>query len=82
MIDENAELFAIADRLYKVTNDLIAEGHKPFAVAAVHVMVAMQMYKTSLSEEEYNLMVDSISQSRDKIKSLNDISVNSSRSMH
>lgn len=83
MNDDNAQLTAIADRMYKLTNDLVAEGYKPFAVAAVHVMIALQMYKTALSDEEYNLMVDSISDNRDQIKSLAPLAVDSvARSFH
>ena len=73
MDDDNAELMMLADRFYKLTSDLVVEGHKPFAIAAVHVMIALQIYKTSLSNEEYNLMVDSISANRDKVKALTDI---------
>lgn len=83
MNDDNAQLTAIADRMYKLTNDLVAEGYKPFAVAAVHVMIALQMYKTALSDEEYNLMVDSISDNRDQIKSLAPLAADSvARSFH
>lgn len=83
MNDNSAQLTAIADRMYKLTNDLVVEGYKPFAVAAVHVMIALQMYKTALSDEEYNLMVDSISDSRDQIKSLAPLAVDSvARSFH
>lgn len=67
-IDE--QLTSLADDIYNMAGDKIKEGEKPFAIAAVFIMIALQIYKTSLSEEEYNLMVDSISENRDKIKSL------------
>lgn len=67
---DDFELQSLTNQMYTITEELVAEGNSPFAVAAVHVMIALQIYKTSLSEEEYNLMVDSISISRDKIKPL------------
>jgi hypothetical protein len=73
MEDDTAELMMLADRFYKLTSDLVVEGHKPFAIAAVHVMIALQIYKTSLSREDYNQMVDSISDNRDKIRALSDV---------
>lgn len=70
---ENAELAAIADNVYGIAGRMIQEGHKPFAVAAVFTMIALQIYKTSLSEEDYQGMVDSISENRNQIKSLPDM---------
>lgn len=67
---DDFELQSLTNQMYTITEELVAEGNSPFAVAAVHVMIALQIYKSSLSEEEYNLMVDSISISRDKIKPL------------
>lgn len=69
-MNDNENLEAIANSLYTMAGDMIAEGQKPFAVAAVFTMIALQIYKSSLSEQEYNLMVDSISENRHKIKSL------------
>ena len=66
----DTELNTAADQIYRLAGDMIAEGQKPFAVAAVFTMVALQIYKTSLSAEDYNMMVDSISESRDKIQTL------------
>lgn len=67
------ELQIAADRIYRMTGEIISEGIPPFAVAAVLTMVSLQIYKTSLSPEEYNKMVDSISASRDRIQSLTDM---------
>lgn len=72
-MEDNTELQVIADEIYRMAGDMIAEGQKPFAVAAVFVMIALQIYKTQLSAEDYNSMVDSISENRDQIKSLTDM---------
>lgn len=69
-MDIDADLNLTADRIYRMAGDMIAEGQKPFAIAAIFTMIALQIYKTSLTKQEYDLMVDSISENRDKIKSL------------
>jgi len=40
----------------------------PMEVAAVMMAQALTIYKSALSEDEYNNMVDNISASRDKVK--------------
>lgn len=62
--------FNTLDDVYKITNTLLEEGHTPFAVAAAYALVALQVYKTSLSDEDYNKMVDSIYESRGSVQSL------------
>lgn len=73
MDKKDSDLMDVADRVYHMTTELLVEGHQQFAVAAALTMVAMQIYKSSLSKEDYNKMVDSISDSRDQIMSLNDM---------
>jgi hypothetical protein len=65
----------LADEIYQITDELMKEGHKPFAIAAIYSMIAMQIYKTTMSEDEYNSMIDFISNNRDKVKRLVDSSV-------
>ena len=69
----DADLNLTADRIYRMAGDMIGEGQKPYAIAAVFVMIALQIYKTSLTEQEYDQMIDSISENRDKIKSLTEM---------
>jgi hypothetical protein len=69
----NNELKSIADVIYDFTGKLIDEGNTPFAIAAVYTMIGMQIYRTGLSEDEYNAMVDTISAARDKVQILTDI---------
>ena len=66
------QLQKIADEVYGKAGELIAEGNRPFAVAAVFSMVSLQIYKTLLSADEYNQMVDSISNNRHSIIALTD----------
>jgi hypothetical protein len=60
------ELYA---KLWAVITEL-SENHKPAAVAGVMTAQAMTIYKTILSPEEYEMMAESIYNSRDKVKKL------------
>jgi len=73
MDKQDSDLMIVADKVYNMTTELLVEGHQQFAIAAALTMVAMQIYKSSLSKEDYDKMVDSISDSRDQIMSLNDM---------
>lgn len=46
---------------------MISKDHSPIAIAAILVAQALSIYKTVLEEDEYEQMVDSISDSRDKV---------------
>lgn len=63
----------LAQEIYGSTAELLAEGNKPFAISAIYIMIALQIYKTMLSDEEFNSMVDMISSSRDEVKKLSDL---------
>ena len=63
----------ISDRMYTLTGKLIEEGRQPFAIAAIYTMIAMQIYKTMLSQEDYNQMVDMISDNRNQVKTLTEV---------
>jgi hypothetical protein len=80
---KDSDLIAVTDEIYLITSKLIAEGSPPFAVAAALTMIGMQIYKTSLSKEDYYKMVDSISNSRDQVLSFDNLDfVSHSGSFH
>lgn len=54
--------------LVKVTADLTNAGYNAMEIGAVMTRVALQIYKTTLSDHDYHKMVDFISQSRDDIE--------------
>lgn len=56
----------------ELTSRLAEDGYPPLASAAIMIKLAMMVYKTSLSAEDYNSMVDQISNSRDMFKSFNE----------
>ena len=49
---------------------MIDNDHSPISIAAILVAQALSIYKTVLEEDEYEHMVDSISDSRDKVTKL------------
>jgi len=48
--------------------DLQCGEHGPLEVAAIMMAQALTIYKSALSDEDYNKIVDNISDSRDKVK--------------
>ena len=70
---ETTALIDISDRMYTLTGKLIEEGQQPFAIASIYTMIAMQIYRTMLSEKDYNEMVDAISKNRDQVKTLTEM---------
>jgi len=66
MIDNN-KLETLYTEYLGFTDKMVGEyGH--LQVAAIMMTQALSIYKTSMSPEEYNMMVDSISSNRDKVK--------------
>ena len=49
---------------------MIDKDHSPLAIAAILMTQALSIYKTVLEEDEYNSIVDSISDKRDKVMKL------------
>jgi hypothetical protein len=54
---------------YLQFTELMLEDGRPLEVAATMMAQALSLYKTVLNAEDYDRMVDSISDSRDKVKS-------------
>ena len=56
-------------KLWTVISEL-SEHYEPLEVAGVMTAQAMTIYRTMLTPEEYEIMAESIYNSRDKIKKL------------
>lgn len=67
------ELMAMEISYAELTHKFVEDGFNQYACAASMIKLAFMIYKSSLNAEEYNLMIDSISDSRDKIKSFAEI---------
>jgi hypothetical protein len=53
---------------YLAFSDVMAEDYGALAVAGVMIAQALTIYKSALSPEEFDSMVDNISNSRDLVK--------------
>jgi hypothetical protein len=53
---------------YMVFTDAMAAEHSALEIAAVMMAQALSIYKTALSEEDYNNIVDVMSMSRSSVK--------------
>jgi hypothetical protein len=63
------ELNELYTKFWELTSDLLPE-YSPVAIAGVMVAQALTIYKTVLTEEGFDGMVDSISDSRKNVKKL------------
>ena len=55
---------------YMAFNQVMFEDYKPIEIAAVMAVQALSIYRTSLSEEDYLKMVDSIYENRFGVQKL------------
>jgi hypothetical protein len=69
-VNEN-QLEELYQEYWNVHSQHIVDGAKPMAIAGVLMAQALTIYKTLLSEDEFNTIVDNISDTRDKVKKLN-----------
>lgn len=70
MSDENllkayTEYLALSDKL-------LGEGIRALEIAPIMVRLGLEIYKTAMPEDDYNRMVDYISDMRDEINDLSD----------
>ncbi len=63
----DTELENLYDNYLQFTGQMCAD-HSPMAVAAIMMTQALSIYKTTMSVEDYNQMVDSISANRNQVK--------------
>jgi hypothetical protein len=68
MADDQLE--QLYQKYWDLHSQLLAQGASPIEIAGVLTAQAMVIYKTILSPEEFDLIVDNISDSRDKVKKL------------
>jgi hypothetical protein len=61
---------------------LIKSDHDVLAVAAVLCKLSLQLYRTTLSDADYNRMVDAISSMRDRITPLTPPQIPGEKHLH
>jgi hypothetical protein len=83
--DLNAETIGLIEfqaTVLKLANKMIKNNFHPTDVASIMSNVALQMYKTSLSDQEYNQRIDYISRHRDRNEVFGQTWFGSTRSVH
>ena len=66
MTENEYDLDIVYRRLFQTLNELL-EDNDPMVIAACMMAQALSLYRTSLSQDEYNRIVDKISDSRDSV---------------
>ena len=64
------ELHTIQESFITLTDQFVRAGISPLAIAAMLSKISFMVYKTCLTQEEYERMTDFIHRERDMIKSL------------
>lgn len=73
------------DDLYQDFFDLINKksiDHDPEAIAAILMTQSLQLYKTLMSEQDYNNIVDNIIKLKNKVRSFDSIIQNFPHQLH
>lgn len=67
----DSDLLKLYNEYLQFTDDQLT-NHDAMAVAGIMLAQALSIYKTAMNDDDYNKMIDTISESRDKVKSFND----------
>ena len=67
MSDKDNSLEYVYNEVLMVMERLLKEDQNPLAIAAVLASQAMGLYKTVLSEKDYDIMIDSIVDKKDRV---------------
>jgi len=68
MTKEDSNLEHIYNEVLIVMERLLKEDHNPLAIAAVLASQAMGLYKTVLSEKDYDIMINNIVDKKDSVE--------------
>jgi len=68
MTKEDSNLEHIYNEVLIVMERLLKEDQNPLAIAAVLASQAMGLYKTVLSEKDYDIMINSIVDKKDNVQ--------------
>ena len=62
------QMMKMYDDLYQMMGNWMTQENESLAVAAVLMATALRVYRTSLSDEDYDQMMDYLSDTRDNIE--------------
>lgn len=63
----NDNIETVYEKCWDTVGTLLSDNYSPIVIAGVMIAQAMTLYKTMLSEDEYDAMCTAISNSRDKV---------------
>ena len=66
-MDKKDQVEIINSELTLIMEKWAEEGYSPMAMAAVFTVMGLQIYRTTMSDQDFNDMMDNISASRDMI---------------
>ena len=72
MNQDEKQMLKLYDDLYLYMGKHLIEKTSPLAVAAVLMTTALRLYKTTLNPEDFEQMMNFVSDSRDKIQKFGD----------
>ena len=72
MDQDKTQMLKLYDDLYVYMGKHLSEQMSPLAVAAVLMTTALRLYKTTLNPEDFEQMMNFVSDSRDKIQKFGD----------
>lgn len=70
--DDDEKLESLYNLHYMMVSELIDQGYTEIEIAPIMMRVSMEIYKTILSEEDFNEIIDLMSASRNLIKGINE----------
>ena len=62
------QMIALEVSFAELTNRFVKEGFDPYACAAIMTKIAFMIYKSSMTPEDYDLMINEISNNRNNIR--------------
>jgi hypothetical protein len=65
-------LLKVYEEYMELTDKLISENASALEIAPIMIKIGLEIYKTVMSKEDFNKMVDYISDSRDDIRNLSE----------
>ena len=71
MNDKDLELNEAYDRIFKQVDDLTKEGVEPIVIAGTLMAQSMRLYRTLLSEPDFEKLMDTIFGKLDEIEPYN-----------
>jgi len=68
MKTEENQMLEMYEDLYKVMGSWLTKDAEPLAVGAVLMATALRVYRTSLNDDDYDQMMNYLSDTRDNIE--------------